>query len=430
MSSQKKNIFSRNNANISRNNANISRYNANFSRNNANISRNNANISRNNANISRYNANISRNNANISRNNANISRYNANFSRNNANISRNNANISRNNPNISRYNANYSRNNANISRNNANISRNNANVSFITRIVSHTLSVHRFFTIMDKDELVRFYFELGLSNAEIMCFLAMAHNVIISISTLKRVLKRLRLSRRKNYSDLCDVAVFILNELQQSGQLHGYRWLHSKCVQAGFTVPRDVVYNLLKILDPIGILGRKRRRLHRRQYISNGPDHVWHVDSYDKLKPYGIAINGCIDGYSRNMICLEAYVTNNDPKVIADYYIKAVQQRKGCPQRVRADMGTENVYIEQMQRFFRRNHDDDLAGDKSFLYGKSTHNQRIEWFWGILRKEVGQFWMNLFSNFTDDIGDTVFCGTFLDKSLVQFCFMNVVQVKT
>ena len=25
-------------------------------------------------------------------------------------------------------------------------------------------------------------------------------------------------------------------------------------------------------------------------------DHVWHVDGYDKLKPYGFPVHGCIDG--------------------------------------------------------------------------------------------------------------------------------------
>ena len=26
------------------------------------------------------------------------------------------------------------------------------------------------------------------------------------------------------------------------------------------------------------------------------PNEVWHCDGYDKLKPYGFAIQGCIDG--------------------------------------------------------------------------------------------------------------------------------------
>ena len=282
---------------------------------------------------------------------------------------------------------------------------------------------------MDIDNLVVFYHKLGLSHKEILCFLAVVDSIIISRSTLKRKLRRLRLYRRRNYSNICDVALFIFNELQNSGQLHGYRWMFQKCKQSGLSVSRDIVYQLLKILDPDGILKRKRRRLHRRPYVSKGPDYVWHVDSYDKLKPYGIGINGCIDGFSRHIIWLEANLTNSDPKVIGNYFIEAVRCRKGCPRRVRADMGTENGHVEQIQKFLRRHHNDAVAGDKSFLYGKSTSNQRIEWFWGILRKEVGQFWMDLFSEISSDVGEAAFSGNFLDKSLMQFCFINLIQVK-
>ena len=124
------------------------------------------------------------------------------------------------------------------------------------------------------------------------------------------MLRRLNLRRRKNSSDVVDVALFILEELECTGQLHGYRWMHLKCKQAGFNIPRDMVYELLKLLDPEGVSQRKRKRLRRRQYKSKGPNYVWHIDSYDKLKPFGIAINGCIDGFSRNVIWLEANTTN------------------------------------------------------------------------------------------------------------------------
>ena len=35
-------------------------------------------------------------------------------------------------------------------------------------------------------------------------------------------------------------------------------------------------------------------------YESNGfyMQGVWHLHGYDKLKPYGFVIHGCIDGYS------------------------------------------------------------------------------------------------------------------------------------
>ena len=203
--------------------------------------------------------------------------------------------------------------------------------------------------------------------------------------------------------------------------------MHLKCIQSGYNIPRDTVYDLMCILDTEGIAQRKRRRLKRRQYASKGPNYVWHIDSYDKLKRFGIAINGCIDGFSRNIIWLDANTTNSDPRVISSYFTEAVKRMNGCPQRVRTDLGTENTYIEQMQTWLRRNHRDRLAGENSFLYGKSTHNQRIEWFWGLLRKEIGQFWMDFFNYFQIE-ENCMYSGDFVDKSLLQFCFMDIIQV--
>ena len=192
-------------------------------------------------------------------------------------------------------------------------------------------------------------------------------------------------------------------------------------------MPRDTVLGLMQLLDPEGIACRKRNRLKRRRYINPGPNFTWHMDSYDKLKPYGIAINGCIDGYSSCLIWLRAGTTNNDPKVIASYYIEEVKKRSGCPSRVRADFGTENGHVENMQKFLRRNHEDRYADERSFLSGTSPHNQRIEWFWGILRKEMGQFYMDMFTDLMHDDRD-LFSGDLLDKNLTPFCFLKVIQV--
>lgn len=270
-------------------------------------------------------------------------------------------------------------------------------------------------------------FRLGFSNKEILQLLAHSEGIIISMSTLKRKMKCLGLFRRKNHSDLLDVAAFILQQHESFGILHGYRWMHLKCVQAGFDIPRDTVYELMKLLDPEGMNARLRKRLKRRSYSSPGPNFVWHIDGYDKLKPYGIAISCCIDGFSRNILWLEAGTSNNDPKVIANYFIKTVKNKGGCPKRVRTDLGTENVHIECMQKFLRRDGEDSLAGDKSYLSGKGTLNQRIEWFWGLLRKEMGQFYMDLFADLSRD-GNDYFSGNTLDKCIIQYCFMSIIQV--
>ncbi|KAK1154813.1 hypothetical protein AOXY_G27781 [Acipenser oxyrinchus oxyrinchus] len=270
---------------------------------------------------------------------------------------------------------------------------------------------------------IRFYFRLGLSHKHILECLAHLDGIIVSIRTLKRYMKRAKLFRRKNKSDVLEVVLYLMGEIEHSGQLHGYRIMHLKCIQGGFVISQNEVQMLLSIIDREGVALRRRHRLERRIYYNPGPDFLWHVDSYDKLKPYGICNNGAIDGYSRHIVWLEAYTTNSDPSVIANYFMKAVRSRLGCPKRVCADMGTENGHIEIMQRFMRSEHEDEFA-QRSFLYGSSNHNQRIEYWWAFLRGQNSQFWMNLFGSLKDD---DKFTGNFLDKNLIQFCFLQIIQ---
>ena len=60
--------------------------------------------------------------------------------------------------------------------------------------------------------------------------------------------------------------------------------------------PRNLVMTCMQEVDPAGAQQRRRRKLKRRVYQSQGPNYCWHIDGYDKLKPFGFAIHGCIDG--------------------------------------------------------------------------------------------------------------------------------------
>lgn len=238
------------------------------------------------------------------------------------------------------------------------------------------------------------YFQRGFTNDEILALLAESHGVTISIRTLERILHNNRLWRRKNKTEVGEVAAFIQSQLETSGQSHGYHWMHQKCWMNCIVTDRETVRLLLCLLDGEGVDLRSRRQLRRRVYHSRGPNYVWHIDGYDELKPFGIAISGCIDGFSRSVIWLEAYKTNNDPRVIAGYYMDAVIQHGGCPDRVRLDLGTENVHVAHMQRFLHFS-DSEPEGDH-VIFGASTGNQRVERWWLILRSQCIQYWIDLF----------------------------------
>lgn len=276
---------------------------------------------------------------------------------------------------------------------------------------------------MERGDLVEQYFRLGFSQKEILSFLSLRHNIKISHRSLKRMLRRRGLYRRKYFTNLEVIVSFLQREVQRSSQLHGYRWMHLRCLQHGFTVTQDVIRLALNAVDPHGVDIRRRRRLRRRAYFNHGPNFLWHLDSYDKLKRYGICINGCIDGFSRYIIWLKAGLTNNNnPKVIASYYYEAITLLKGYPRTIRADCGTENGYVENMQRFLKEMTD---SNSPAFLYGRSTANQRIESWWSQLRNHNAQFWINLFEKLK---ADGYYDGLYLDKSVLQFCFMDLIQV--
>lgn len=169
---------------------------------------------------------------------------------------------------------------------------------------------------MDVNELIRQYFNLGLSQSEILSFLFTKHDIKISKRTLKRRLKCMQLYRKKYFSSYADIIDKISEEINASGKCHGYKWLHLKLVQKGLVLTQSQVRMCLNILDAEGIDLRKKKRLTRRKYYSKGPNFLWHADGYDKLKPYGFGISGCIDGYSRKIIWLKVGQTNNDSQVI------------------------------------------------------------------------------------------------------------------
>ena len=62
-----------------------------------------------------------------------------------------------------------------------------------------------------------------------------------------------------------------------------------------------------------------------------------------------------------------------------DSYIDCVRQIGGIPKTVREDCGSENVNVAILQRFFHNQ-------NQSFLYEKSSSNQRIEAWWSMLKR--------------------------------------------
>lgn len=118
-------------------------------------------------------------------------------------------------------------------------------------------------------------------------------------------------------------------------------------------------------------------------------------------------------------------MTNNQPAVIGGYFVSCVKALGGCPTIIRADRGTENGTVAALQRMFRHGCGDEFSGEKSFMYGPSTANQRIEAWWRQLKKNGAHWWTDFFKDLQSQ-------GQYDGSNRVhvdclRYCFMPVIQ---
>ena len=246
----------------------------------------------------------------------------------------------------------------------------------------------------------------------------------MSYSTLLRRLKAYGLSRRGFSSSVhSEETVELVRQrvraiLNGPGSSGGYRSVWHTLEMDGLRVPRVVVQDILKELDPEGTELRKANRLKRRLYHNPGPNYAWHQDGYDKLKPWGFPIHGAIDGFSRKILWLEVTRSNNSPDNIATYYLNTVKKLGGCPVELVTDLGTENGLVASMQSYFRDNPD-------AHRYVPSPRNQRIEGWWSFFSKNRSSRWRNFFKDL--EFQGVVDLTSELSKECLWYCFSSVVQ---
>ena len=278
----------------------------------------------------------------------------------------------------------------------------------------------------EEEEAIRYYFRRSYDYNAILEFLDKYHDIRMSKRTLLNRLRDYGLNRRNRNVDEDLLRDHINRELQGSGNLLGYRAMWRRLhLKYDINVPRSAVEELMREIDPEGVRSRKAHRLKRRKYSNPGRNYCWHVDGYDKLKPYGLPIHRCIDGFSRRLIWLKVEKSNNDPRVIANLFKNAIIEIEGCPTLLRTDRGTENSIVSSAQCFFRRNGTDSLAGLKAQRFGSSHSNQRIEAWWAFLRRTWSTWWMNFFKDMIHE--GHLDASNKLHLECIWFCFKNLIQ---
>ena len=157
-----------------------------------------------------------------------------------------------------------------------------------------------------RDEIIEKYFVHGLNANEIVAFIVNVHGIRLNLRQLKKILKNRNCRRRKSPSNRNEVVQPVEDELKGSGSVVGYRAMHQRLINnRRLVVTREVVRYVLRILDPEGVNLRSKHRLRTRTYHAKGPNYLWHIDGYDKLKPFGFCTRGAIDGFSHRVLWLE-----------------------------------------------------------------------------------------------------------------------------
>ena len=123
-------------------------------------------------------------------------------------------------------------------------------------------------------------------------------------------------------------------------------------------------------------------------------------------------------GYSRRVLWLTVAASNNNPKIIANYYVNAVKEIGGTPLNLITDLGTENATMAGIHMVL-------TDSESTHKYVQSVRNQRIEAFWSIFKKNYAQWWMEYFAylmhsgQYNPDVD--------IQKNCMQFCMMGVIQ---
>eukprot|EP00794_Sanderia_malayensis_P011574 gene11574-12767_t len=210
----------------------------------------------------------------------------------------------------------------------------------------------------------------------------------------------------------------MLEIISGPGSWMGYRSMWHRLELEGIRVPRSVVSIILREVDPEGSDLRKRHKLKRRKCNNPGPNFAWHIDGYDKLKPWGFPIHGGIDGFSRRMLWLNVTRSNSSPDNIALMFLRTVEENKGCPVELVTDLGTENGIAAAIQSFFRDNPD-------AHRYVPSPRNQRIEGWWSYFSKHCSRWWINFFNDLQSR--GIIDISLELSKECSWFSFSNLIQ---
>lgn len=238
------------------------------------------------------------------------------------------------------------------------------------------------------------FFEIGLEDKDILAVLQ-AEGFNIGKYVLVRLRFELGLRRRirgvEEQQKADELVRRLVAEELEKGVIDGYGrgYLHTHFRQRGHIIARDRLFQAYRTINFEAVERRKRDlQRHRGEYIVPGPNFVWSIDGYCKLRPYGIEIYACLDAYSRYIVWIYIGISASTAVSCAHQFFYALEEVQLQPRFVRSDRGGETVMLADAHYQLQSLYQPDLEFQDCYLYGTSTSNQRIEAWWGQLSKGI------------------------------------------
>jgi hypothetical protein len=236
------------------------------------------------------------------------------------------------------------------------------------------------------------FFEVGLEDDD-MLHVLQQEGFQIGRQTLVRTRYQMNLRRRARTVEQQQDADRLIRQLVAqelaTGKIDGYgrTFLYTYFRQQGCPFARDRLFQIYRTMNPVAVENRKHDLQRQRgAFITPGPNHVWSIDGYDKLKPYGVEIYACIDAYSRYILWIYVGISNSTAISCLRQYLDCIEIEERQPRFVRSDRGTETVMLADTHYRLLLENEPDLEFKDCYMYGTSTANVRIESWWGQMTK--------------------------------------------
>ncbi|KAH7904042.1 hypothetical protein BJ138DRAFT_1186917 [Hygrophoropsis aurantiaca] len=255
-------------------------------------------------------------------------------------------------------------------------------------------------------ESAEFYYKLGLNDKEIVKQLRdhFDHEKYgLSVVSFRRMRKNWNWLRTRQQKHTLASIEESVRTIRKRFPLRGAETIRRDLrKQFEMHVPRQLISRLLKIVEPEAVQARRRRRFKRKRFWCAGVNDVWPQDQHDKWGRFGLWLHVSLDPYTGYINWLKVWWTNENPRLIASYYIEACRKLGAVPLITQSDPGSENFSVANAHTTIRHRLDPSLADTLQHRWMRKHQNIKPEIHWSVFRRDFTPGFENILDEGVND----------------------------